>query len=153
MLTHTERLQSGLPDHDRHLFAAYAFYYPQGDSIEFGTAGLTAAFESNEFDCTEIISFVCVTVIRTVFSDPNDDEAVSGTTVHELGHMTNTSPSAIKDCSDDQTHADACVMMDLTETGGVLEVYCSGIRHDYTNLFCSTCADNLKLFMTGSHKL
>ncbi len=152
MWHHTERSSQVEPELDKHLFAAYAFYPPQGDTVDRTTLGLTYYFVIGA-ECTETVSLVAVTVIRDRISDSNENEAVSGTTVHELGHLTNMTESGITDCSHGQTHQGACAMMDITETGGVLERQCNVDRYNYTNLFCSSCTSSLKLFMTGSPKL
>ena len=138
----TARASSTLPNYTRHLFAIESFVSWPDTTIEY-TFEFGLTFRHPDMG-KEVTSFVCVALINSTFSTANPDEAVSGTTVHELGHNCTT---ALIDCGDDygQSHSGGggCVMMDLAKFAGALRLHCYAADWQYSNEFCESCLTKL----------
>lgn len=146
----TVRSAPSKPSYQRHLLAVAEFMaWPDTDVVEDWILGMN--YTGGNMG-SERAAFVCVAVFGWKFSYGNQDEAVSGTTVHELGH--NMSDD-IHDCcyAEPNAHAGSCAVMDLFESGGTLWRHCYAMDHPYTNQFCEWCVNKLKAVKSDSGKL
>jgi hypothetical protein len=145
--------------YESHVIAIMWFMqWPDTFSNDLGRAGFTTSFSVGN-DGLETVSFVCVGLLNAGLpGSPYLAEAISSTTVHELGHNAtsfSTAGSTIKDCTSDppQEHSGNCVMMGAAVVDGELRNVCGAFSYPHTNLFCSSCIELLKEVLSGSRKL
>ncbi len=126
----------------RHLMAIRSFCSPDTPAVDYDwELGITHI----DSDLPgEVTSFVCVYLIDSLFANLSFSyiaQAVSGTTVHELGH--NATDNALRGCTV-PGHVEKCVMMDLKQSFNRLSLSCWHQDYEYSNLFCVACTDSLK---------
>jgi hypothetical protein len=128
----------------RHLLSIqHLLYTYQGvqyvDSIHMGMTNWGGSLGQ------EIVSFVCVQAIIDRFNYYNKNEAISGTTVHELYHNATFDRVACNYYTPNpHSPGGGCVMMDLAESAGSLLRWCYNTSFDYTSDFCELCRNKLK---------
>jgi hypothetical protein len=120
-----------------HLFAIRGLQYASGQVL--AAYGITA-YNDNGDEPTVI----CVTRIVANFYSPDSLEAVSSTSIHELGHLIGRLTDACQEAPDSHV-VGQCVMEDIAYYNG-LKLYCDSPDQywPYTNTFCDSCVRRLE---------